>query len=79
MVPGFYWGKHCRQPNYWVLVEVVHDLLGNDLICYIGSDQDSPASEFIELIPANLHDPDGNPYYNSGDNYVCLYNSGYVL
>ena len=67
MKAGLYWGKCYDNPDNWILVEIVPDMTGNDLVFYMGSDQDSPTADFIILVKVELYDPDGNPYHNTGE------------
>lgn len=70
MDPGFYWAKYSGKiDSHWEFVEVHKDHKGNDRVCYFGTDFDEPPSQFTTFVKADLIDPDGNPYYNSGDGY----------
>jgi hypothetical protein len=55
-------GPYCL-PYEWQKVEK------KNYVWNFGDEHPTDIGVYSEFVPANLVDPDGNPYYNSGDNY----------
>jgi|WetSurMetagenome_2_1015567.scaffolds.fasta_scaffold01544_20 hypothetical protein len=68
MKDGFYWAKYRGNPS-WELVEVEKNINGINRVFFFGTEFTESVENFSDFVKIDLVDPDGNPYYNSGDNY----------